>query len=74
MTNSKTDINQDAETDMPSTSSQPSGGGLGSSSAIGKRLKAYYEDVASEPVPDRFLSLLDALDNAEMKSRGRSQS
>mgnify|MGYP007017182688 CR=1 FL=1 len=33
--------------------------------AIGRRLKAYYEDVASEPVPDRFLSLLDALDAAE---------
>ena len=38
---------------------------LGASSAIGRRLKAYYEDVASEPVPDRFLSLLDALDAAE---------
>lgn len=38
---------------------------LGSSSAIGRRLKAYYEDVASEPIPDRFLSLLDALDAVE---------
>jgi hypothetical protein len=37
----------------------------GASNAIGRRLKAYYEDVASEPVPDRFLSLLDALDAAE---------
>jgi hypothetical protein len=42
---------------------------LGSSSAIGKRLKAYYDDVASEPVPDRFLSLLDALDAAESASK-----
>lgn len=41
------------------------GSELGSSSAIGRRLKAYYDDVASEPVPDRFLSLLDALDAAE---------
>lgn len=39
--------------------------GLGTSSAIGRRLKAYYDDVASEPVPDRFLMLLDALDKAE---------
>lgn len=38
-------------------------------SAIGKRLKAYYDDVASEPVPDRFLSLLDALDEAESASK-----
>ncbi len=41
-------------------------------SAIGKRLKAYYDDVASEPVPDRFLSLLDALDAAESAAKGRS--
>ena len=42
---------------------------LGAGSAIGKRLKAYYEDVASEPVPDRFLSLLDQLDAAEKKAK-----
>ncbi len=41
----------------------------GVQSAIGKRLKAYYDDVASEPVPDRFLSLLDALDEAESASK-----
>jgi hypothetical protein len=38
---------------------------LGVNSAIGRKLKAFYDDVASEPVPDRFLSLLDALDRAE---------
>jgi hypothetical protein len=42
---------------------------LGANTAIGKRLKAYYDDVASEPVPDRFLSLLDALDKAESASK-----
>lgn len=41
----------------------------GVQTAIGKRLKAYYDDVASEPVPDRFLSLLDALDAAESASK-----
>tara|TARA_R110002020_G_scaffold22460_2_gene75926 strand:+ start:1093 stop:1311 length:219 start_codon:yes stop_codon:yes gene_type:complete len=46
---------------------QPSG--LGANAAIGKQLKAYYDDVASEPVPDRFLSLLDALDEAETASK-----
>ncbi|WP_078707302.1 NepR family anti-sigma factor [Consotaella salsifontis] len=45
---------------------------LGPNTAIGRRLKAYYEDVASEPVPDRFLSLLDALDAAELASKRSS--
>ena len=45
----------------------------GVQSAIGKRLKAYYDDVASEPVPDRFLSLLDALDDAESSSKAGSK-
>ncbi|KAB0679913.1 hypothetical protein F6X38_11635 [Aureimonas leprariae] len=43
---------------------------LGSNSAIGRKLKAFYDDVASEPVPDRFLSLLDALDKAEQRAGG----
>jgi hypothetical protein len=54
------------------THSVPTGGpahDLGSNSAIGRRLKAYYDDVASEPVPDRFLALLDALDAAESPNR-----
>ncbi|WP_245413450.1 NepR family anti-sigma factor [Mangrovicella endophytica] len=52
-----------------SEASTKSGTELGPNSAIGKRLKAYYDDVASEPVPDRFLSLLDALDAAERASK-----
>ncbi|WP_224007904.1 NepR family anti-sigma factor [Aureimonas sp. SA4125] len=43
----------------------PTSQDLGPHSAIARKLKAYYDDVASEPVPDRFLSLLDALDAAE---------
>lgn len=46
---------------------------LGPNSAIGRRLKAYYDDVASEPVPDRFLSLLDALDAAETAGKRQSR-
>lgn len=42
---------------------------LGANTSIGKRLKAYYDDVASEPVPDRFLALLDALDAVEISSK-----
>jgi hypothetical protein len=36
-----------------------------SSSQIGKRLKSMYDEVAREPVPDKFLSLLDNLERAE---------
>lgn len=31
---------------------------------IGNRLKKLYEDVASEPVPDEFLKLLEDADDA----------
>lgn len=44
----------------------------GVQSAIGQRLRAYYDDVANEPVPDRFLALLDALDAADTSSNGRN--
>jgi hypothetical protein len=31
--------------------------------AIGSRLRAYYDELAREPVPDRFVDLLKRLDN-----------
>lgn len=58
-------------TDEPANQGQPERGKddsqmqFGVPNAIGDRLKAYYNDVASEPVPDRFISLLEALDRAE---------
>ena len=30
--------------------------------AIGVRLRSYYEEVASQPIPDRFVELLKQLD------------
>jgi hypothetical protein len=30
--------------------------------AIGNRLRAYYDEIAREPVPDRFVELLKRLD------------
>ncbi len=36
--------------------------------AIGNRLRAYYDEVAAEPVPDRFLDLLKRLDSGGSKS------
>lgn len=34
---------------------------------IGLRLKAFYDSVLSEPIPDRFAQLLDRLDDAEAR-------
>lgn len=62
------------DTASPSPGDARETGNLGSSSAIGKRLKAYYDDVAAEPVPDRFLSLLEALDTAEATSKSSKRS
>lgn len=38
---------------------------------IGVRLKAYYDSVLSEPIPDRFAQLLDRLDTAEESPSAR---
>lgn len=34
---------------------------------IGKKIKAVYDEVLEEPVPDRFLSLLDELAKKELE-------
>jgi hypothetical protein len=36
--------------------------------AIGSRLRAYYDEVAREPVPDRFVELLKQLDDNAKKN------
>lgn len=35
---------------------------------LGKKLQQVYSDVISEPVPDRFLNLLDQLDDSTKSS------
>lgn len=42
--------------------------GLGPATQIGGRLRAYYETLESEPVPDRLLDLLEQLDEAERQA------
>lgn len=34
---------------------------------IGRQLRAVYDDVLSQPVPDRFLALLDQLDQQKAR-------
>ena len=38
-------------------------------SAIGRQLKKLYDDVATEPVPDRFAELLDQLAEQERQRK-----
>lgn len=39
-----------------------------SEQAISDRLKAYYKSVEEEPIPDKFLDLLEKLDRAEQEN------
>ncbi len=38
---------------------------IGANSEIGRKLRQFYDEIASEEVPDRFAQLLDQLDKAE---------
>lgn len=40
--------------------------------AVSSKLKAYYDDIARQEVPQRFLDLLQALDKAGEKGGGKS--
>lgn len=40
-------------------------GGLGPNSDIGAKLRAFYGAVQDQPIPDRFLDLLEKLDQVE---------
>jgi len=39
--------------------------GLGPNSDIGAKLRAFYGAVQDQPIPDKFLDLLEKLDQAE---------
>jgi hypothetical protein len=47
------------------------GDSLPANDMIGRKLREYYDEVAKEPVPDRFKALLDAL---ESQSAGKKTS
>ena len=40
---------------------------------IGRSLKAHYDEIAREPIPDRFLVLLAQLEAQETKGGGRDE-
>ena len=37
---------------------------------LGRQLRAVYDELASQPVPDRFLKLLDALERSGSSAQG----
>lgn len=43
---------------------------IGVNSEIGRKLRQFYDEIASEEVPDRFAQLLDKLDKAETSRNG----
>lgn len=43
-------------------------GELGPNAEIGRKLRAFYKSVEVEPIPDRFLDLLEKLDEVERKT------
>ena len=43
-----------------------------SQEAIGRALKAHYDDLVRAPVPDKFMELLDRLEATEQSARSQS--
>ena len=39
---------------------------------VGRKLKSFYDVIETEPVPDRLLDLLEKLDEAEQRAKGKS--
>ena len=46
---------------------------LRSQEAIGRALKAHYDDLVQAPVPDKFMELLDRLEATEKSAKSRSR-
>lgn len=60
-------VDNQADYDMPDSEKKPRLNNL-AASQIGKKLRAQFDEVLSEPVPDRFVDLLNQLEAAQKKS------
>lgn len=58
----------DTPEDTPGTADPARAGQSARRRVLGDRLRAYYDAVASEPVPDAFADLLDSLATSENKA------
>jgi hypothetical protein len=61
------------ELSSPQPRRSGSGDGLGPTSDIGAKLRAYYGAVQDQPIPDRFLDLLEKLDRVEQAGKRKSE-
>lgn len=55
--------------EMSSSAGRRSRDSLGPNSDIGAKLRAYYGAVQDQPIPDKFLDLLEKLDQVERASK-----
>lgn len=55
--------------DMSVPPARRTGEGLGANSDIGAKLRAFYGAVQDQPIPDKFLDLLEKLDQVEQSSK-----
>ena len=55
--------------DMSVPPTRRTGEGLGANSDIGAKLRAFYGAVQDQPIPDKFLDLLEKLDQVEQSSK-----
>ena len=55
--------------DMSAPRPRRSEDGLGPNSDIGAKLRAFYGAVQDQPIPDKFLDLLEKLDEVEQASK-----
>ena len=55
--------------DMSGLRSRRKDDGLGANTDIGAKLRAYYGAVQDQPIPDKFLDLLQRLEQVEQSSK-----
>lgn len=55
--------------ELSATRSRRPEDGLGPTSDIGAKLRAFYGAVQDQPIPDKFLDLLEKLDQVEQTSK-----
>jgi hypothetical protein len=63
---------KDKMNDMSVPPARRTAEGLGANSDIGAKLRAFYGAVQDQPIPDKFLDLLEKLDQVEQSSKRKS--
>lgn len=67
------DIIRPLDRDMDESEPQARSAGLEPNASISRKLRDYYGSLQEERIPDRFLDLLERLDEAERKAGSAGQ-